>query len=92
MTLSILTWDSFRALPSAAEAASVSRFCLFSLATLELARSPATTDLALIEQQNPKVWRWAVVSSDGFLVDAGFEPTQAYAKKAVERALHLEVA
>jgi hypothetical protein len=33
-----------------------------------------------------------VVSSDGFLVDAGYEPTQAYAKKAVERSMHLEVA
>jgi hypothetical protein len=92
MSLFALTWDSFQALPPDAETASVSRFCLFSLATLELARRPGTTDFALIEQQNPNVWRWAVVSSDGFLIDAGSEPTHDYAKKAVERALHLELA
>ena len=92
MPFSNLIWDSFQALPSDAETASVSHFCLYSLATLELARRPGTTDFALVEQQNSLIWRWAVVSSDGFLIDTGFEPTQAFAKKAVERALHLEVA
>jgi hypothetical protein len=92
MPFSPLIWDSFQALPSDAEAASVSHYCLYSLATLELARRPGTADFAFVEQQNPQVWRWAVVSSDGFLIDTGFEPTQAYAKKAVERALHLEIA
>ncbi len=92
MPPSTLIWDSFQALPSDAETASVSHFCLYSLETLELARRPGTMDFALVEQQNPTAWRWAVVSSDGFLIDTGFEPTQAHAKKAVERALHLEVA
>jgi hypothetical protein len=90
MPLSTLTWDSLQALSSDAEAASVSRFCLFSFATPEIACSPGTTNIAMVEQEHTDTWRWLVISPDGFMVDAGSEPTQAYAKKAVEQALRLE--
>jgi hypothetical protein len=85
-----LTWDSFQSLSSDAEAASASRFCRFSLATLEISCNSGTANLALIEREHADAWRWAVVSPDGFFIDAGSEPTRAHAKKAVERALRQE--
>jgi hypothetical protein len=92
MYLTTLTWDSFQNLSSDAEAASVSKFCLFSLATLEIACSPGTADIAMVEQEHPDAWRWAIISPDGFIIDGGSEPTHAHARKAVEQALRLEVA
>lgn len=88
MPLSISTWRSFQAL-SDAEAAAVSRFCLFSFATLEVVCSPGSSNSALIEQEHPDAWRWVVFNSDGLVVDGGSESTEAKAKKAVEAALHV---
>ena len=92
MQTTTLAWDSFETHPSAAEAAVVSRFCLFSFSTLELACSPGTGNIAMIEQEHPDTWRWLVISPDGFIIDAGSEPTRAHAKQAVELTLHAEPA
>jgi hypothetical protein len=91
MPLSTPAWDSFQNLSSFAEAASVSRFCLFSFATLEIAHSPGSESIAMVEQEHPDSWRWLVISSDGFMIDVGSEPTRACAQRAVEVALHLGV-
>lgn len=90
MHRSNLHWESYQDIRSEAEAASASRFCLFSLSTLEVARSPGTMDIALVEQQYSDVWRWAVIGADGFITDSGSEPTRAFARTAVELALRLE--
>ncbi len=90
MYRSNLQWESYRDIRAHDEAASAAKFCLFSLSTLEVACSPGTMDVALVEQQYSDTWRWAVIGSDGFVTDSGSEPTRAFAKTAVELALRLE--
>jgi len=88
---STLAWARYEDLSSDAEAATVSRFCLFSFATLEVTASPTTTNIAMIEQEHPHSWRWLVVNADGFVIDCGTEPSKTYAKSAVEMALRAEL-
>ncbi len=90
MPTATLTWRPFQGLSADAEAAFVSKFCLFSLATMEVGCNLAAKDVGLIEQEHPDAWRWAVVSIDGFVVDAGSEPNRDYAQRAVEQAMRLE--
>jgi hypothetical protein len=86
----ILIWESYQNLSPIAQAAYVSKFCLFSLATLEIATCSDTAELALIEQEHLDSWRWAVISPDGFISDSGSEPSRALANTAVELALRFE--
>ena len=64
----------------------VRRFRL-SLATLQIAMSPAAERFALIEQKQPGVWRWATYSIQGRSLDEGWEPDDATAKTVAEEAL-----
>jgi hypothetical protein len=86
-SVSLSTWCSFCTIPSAAKAAEVSANCLFSLATLEVGRNPATTNFALTEQEQAEVWRWAIISPAGAILDDGHEPTRALAKHVAEETL-----
>jgi hypothetical protein len=83
-----LTWDSFESLSPDAERTFVVRFCLFSLATLEVAACSDAGEFALVEREHCDAWRWAVIGPDGFITDSGTEPTRACAKTAVARSLH----
>jgi len=85
-----LSWESYRDIRSDAKADAASKFCLFSLATLEVACSPSSTEIALVEEQYPDSWRWSVIGADGFITDCGSEPSRDLAKTAVELALRLE--
>ena len=83
----IFHWRPFQTLPSDAEAAVCSSVCLYSLATLQIAMSPAAERFALIEQKQPGVWRWATYSIQGRILDEGWEPDDATAKTVAEEAL-----
>jgi len=50
---------------------------------------PDSAGFALTERKQPEVWRWAVIGPVGYLLEEGFEPTQADAKHAAAVALHL---
>ncbi len=92
ISFSLSHWCSFRSIPSAAEASWVSESCLFSLGTLEINCSANTTNFALTECEHTTVWRWAIVSPEGVILDSGREPTQLQARTAAERALGLVAA
>jgi hypothetical protein len=73
-------WRTFQNVVSAAEAASYSENCVFSLSTLEIDCPPGATTFAITEREHPDVWRWAIVNARGRVIDHGSEPTQAGAK------------
>jgi hypothetical protein len=84
-------WRSFRTLDSNSEAACVSVCCSYSFATLEVACcQPGNAVFALTEQRQNDVWRWAICSNNGLILQAGSEPTQTGAKRVAEAALRLE--
>jgi hypothetical protein len=83
------TWRCFENITPGPEAASVAASCSFSLATLEVTSIPDSAGFALTERKQPEIWRWAVIGPVGFLLEEGFEPTQADAKRAAAEALHL---
>jgi hypothetical protein len=85
----IPTWRCFENMTPGPEAASVAASCSFSLATLEIASLPDSSGFALTERKQPEIWRWAVIGPVGFLLEEGFEATQAEAKLAAAEALHL---
>ena len=87
----IPAWRSFQTLSSDAEAASVSASCVFSLVTLEVATSPGTPRFALTERRDPDTWRWAIISANGSILSAGFEPTQAFARQVASEALETAI-
>ena len=87
MSSPIFHWRPFQTLSSDAEAAVCSSVCLYSLATLQIAMSPAAERFALIEQKQPGVWRWATYSIQGRILDEGWEPDDATAKTVAEEAL-----
>jgi len=82
-------WRAFSTIDSDAEAASISTYCFFSLATLEVARSSETASIAVTERERPEVWRWAIVSTGGTILDDGRESTQEAAKTVAAEALQL---
>ena len=86
-SFSLSIWCPFGIIPSAAEAAMVSESCLYSLATLEVVCCPGTSNFALTECEHPDVWRWAIISTAGRVLDNGHEPTQTAAKTHAESAL-----
>ena len=89
-TMSFLApnWRSFQNLSPGAEAASFSRCCRFSLGTLEVDCDPATRSFALTEQEQPGMWRWAIISDRGGVLLAGSASTQVEAKKVATEALY----
>jgi len=88
MPLFVSNWRCFQAIPSDAEASAFSESCLYSLATLEVDCDSATRNFALTEQELPGIWRWAVISARGVIIQAGCEPTQMAAKRVATAALH----
>ena len=88
MSLLIPHWRCFQAVSSAAEASSFSESCRYSLATLEVDCDPATKSFALVEQEEPGTWRWAIVSDRGRVLQDGHEPTQLDAKQVATAALY----
>lgn len=86
MSLLVHTWRSFQSLSSDAEAASVAASCIFSLATLEVASIPCTARFALTERRESNLWRWAIISADGAILNEGFESTQANARSVADDA------
>jgi hypothetical protein len=89
MAFLLPVWRSFRDIPADAEAAFASSSCTFSLATLEVACTPGIGGFALTERKQADMWRWAIVSVEGPIVDEGWEPTQACARtSAMESMLH----
>lgn len=87
--LSSPTWRCFENMTPGAEAASVAASCSFSLATLEVASMHDSPGFALTERKQPEIWRWAVIGPVGYLLEEGFEPTQADAKRAAAEAMEL---
>ena len=83
------TWRCFENICPGPEAASAAASCSFSLSTLEVASLPDSAGYALTERKQPEIWRWAVIGPVGYLLEEGFEPTQAAAKRAAAEALHL---
>jgi hypothetical protein len=83
------TWRCFENMSPGPEAASVAASCAFSLATLEVASMPDSAGFALTERKQPEIWRWAVIGPVGFLLEEGYEPSQAEAKRAAAEALNL---
>ena len=83
-------WCVFSHIPSPAEAALVSKSCLFSLATLEVYQCPETQNFAMIEQVEPGAWRWAVLTKDGLLLEHGQQSAPESARQAAEEFLHLD--
>jgi hypothetical protein len=93
MSYLVPLWRSFSTLDSNSEAASASACCSYSFATLEVACChPDTAIFALTEQRQIDVWRWAICSDNGLILQAGCEPTQTGAKKVAEEALRLKEA
>lgn len=88
MSLLIQHWRFFQTVSSGAEASSFAECCRFSLATLEVDCDPETNSFALIEQEEPGTWRWAIVSDRGRVLHDGNESTQLEAKQAATAALY----
>ena len=86
------TWRCFQTISADAEASSFSEYCLYSLATLEVACDSATNRFALTEREGLGLWRWAIVSERGKILFAGCEATQAAAKKFAGDALQEDAA
>jgi hypothetical protein len=80
-------WRAWCDIPSAGEAALVSARCRYSLDTLEVMCNRGATFCALIEQEHPDVWRWAVHDVHDFARREGTAPTKAAAKCAAFKAL-----
>ena len=81
-------WHSFSTLALNNEAVCASACCKFSFATLEVAGClPGMASFALTEKRQMDVWRWAICSLEGVILQTGCEPTQTGAKKVAEKAL-----
>jgi hypothetical protein len=80
-------WRSLCDIESAGEAALVSARCRYSLDTLEVMCNRAATFCALVEQEHPDTWRWAVHDVNDFARREGTAPTKAAAKCAAFKAL-----
>jgi hypothetical protein len=81
------SWRCFEDITCGAEAASAAASCSFSLGTLEVASLPEAASFAVTERKQPEIWRWAIISSGGFILEEGFEASQCEAKNAASEAL-----
>jgi hypothetical protein len=86
------TWRSFQDLPSDSEAAFASSSSRFSLMTLEVTCDPGYPGFALTERRQHDMWRWALVSAAGPVVDEGWEPTESDAKRSAVGAMRHVIA
>ena len=80
-------WRSFRDIPADAEAAFAASSSRFSLCTLEVVCDPGFPGFALTEKRHLDVWRWALISAEGPVIDEGWEPTEIDAKKSAVGAM-----
>lgn len=80
-------WRSLCHLSGAPEAALVSARCRFSLSTVEVMCNSAALFCALVEQEHPDTWRWAVYGTGDDAPDEGTAPTHAGARRAAIRSL-----
>ena len=80
-------WRSFQDIPADAEAAFASSLSMFSLSTLEVTCDPGFSGFALTERRQHDMWRWALVCSEGSVVDEGWEPTELDAKRSAVGAM-----
>jgi hypothetical protein len=80
-------WRSLCDIESAGEAALVAARCRYSLDTLEVMCNRAATFCALVEQEHPDTWRWAVHDVNDTARREGTAPTKAAAKCAAFKAL-----
>jgi hypothetical protein len=85
-------WCSFADLHSDAEAAFASSSSSFSLATLEVTYDSGFAGFALTERKQHDMWRWALVSAEGPVVDEGWEPTESDAKRSAVGAMRHVIA
>ena len=88
MSLLIPHWRCFQTVSSGAEASSFSECCRFSLATLEVDCDPETKNFALIEQEGPVTWRWAIVNERGRVIHDGTARSSLEAKRAARAAVY----
>lgn len=80
-------WRSLCQLSSAPEAALVSARCQYSLGTVEVMCNSSVMFCALVEQEHPEIWRWAVYGIEDIALDEGRAPTPAGARRTAIRAL-----
>ncbi len=80
-------WRSLCHLSGAPEAALVSARCSYSLSTVEVMCNPSALFCALVEQEHPATWRWAVYGTADIALDEGTAPTKATARRAATRVL-----
>ncbi len=85
-------WCSFPDISANAEAAFASSSSLFSLTTLEVTHDPGFPGFALTEKRQHDMWRWALVSAEGPVVDEGWEPTESDAKRSAVGAMRHVIA
>ena len=85
-------WCSFLDISANAEAAFASSSSLFSLTTLEVTSDPGFSGFALTERRQHDMWRWALVSAEGPVVDEGWEPTESDAKRSAVGAMRHVIA
>jgi hypothetical protein len=85
-------WRPYYEIRSNTEAVFASSLSSFSLSTLEIASNPDMAGFVLTERKQPDLWRWATVSVEGTIVDEGWEPTQADAKRSAIDALRYVMA
>lgn len=84
-------WRSLCHLSGAPEAALVSARCRFSLSTVEVMCNSSALFCALVEQEHPDTWRWAVYGTEDNALDEGTAPTHAGARRTAIRSLiHLD--
>ena len=82
----IPSWRSLCYLTGAPEAAWCRR-CRFSLSTVEVMCNSSAMFCALVEQEHPATWRWAVYGPEDNALDEGTAPTPSGARHAAIRAL-----
>jgi hypothetical protein len=80
-------WCSFLKIHSNVEAAFASSSSSFSLATLEVTHDSGFDGFALTERKQNDMWRWALISAEGQIVDEGWEPTELDAKRSAIGAM-----
>lgn len=80
-------WRPLCDFKSAGRIALVSARCKYSLATVEVMCNRAATFCALVEQEHPDTWRWAVYDVEDNARREGTAPTKAAAKCAAFKAL-----
>ena len=85
-------WRSFQDIHADAEAVCASSSSMFSLSTLEVTCDSGYPGFALTERRQHDMWRWALVSAAGPLVDEGWEPTELDAKRSAVGAMQHRIA